>query len=59
MDEKYLNMIADEMMKDSRLDESKLVGAEFFWVMEWKYPDMTIKDCNRVQNIIRDKIVGI
>lgn len=59
MDEKYLNMIADEMMKDSRLNESRLIGAEFFWAMEWKYPDMTIRDCNKVQNMIRDKIIGI
>lgn len=59
MDEKYLNMIADEMIKNSTLDESQLIGAEFFWTMEWKYPDMTIRDCNKVQNMIRDKIIGI
>lgn len=59
MDERYLNMIADKMMEDPRLNESQLFGAEFFWLMEWEYPDMTIKDCNQIQNIIRDRIINV
>lgn len=58
MDEKYIEMIADKIIKDSGLKESQLFGTEFFWFMQWEYPDMTIRDCGRVQNIIRDKIIN-
>ncbi len=58
MDEKYIEMIADKIIKDSGLKESQMLGTEFFWLMEWEYPDMTIKDCGRIQNRITDKITN-
>lgn len=58
MDEKHLEMIADKIIKDSWLKESQMFGAEFFWFMDLEYPDMTIRDCKKIQDIIQNKIIN-
>lgn len=58
MDEKYLDMIADRILKISYMKTEYFFCSTIYQFLAAEYPDIAIKDCVKIVEKIQDKIIG-
>lgn len=60
MEEKNLDMIADEILKKySNLENKYFFNTGIYHILAVEYPDMAIRDCEKIIEKIVDKIISV
>ncbi len=59
MEEKYLDMIANELLKNPAFENKTYFNTTIYHRLAIEYPDMAIRDCEKIIQKIEDKIIGV
>ena len=59
MEEKNLDMIADEILKKTYLERKFFFNTTIYHLLGMEYPDMAIRDCVKIVEKLQDKIIGV